>query len=125
MKQIILLMFLLVGVANADSLPPCSEVYSDYDGCFDTWSYANGDKYVGEVNKGEYKHGQGTYTFADGRKYVGEFRDDKFHGDGYYRFLDNREVVGEWKFNRIWTAVAYDPDGKVVKVWTNGVPSDP
>ena len=41
-----------------------------------TYTYANGDKYVGEWKDGV-MHGQGTFTWANGDKYVGEFKDDK------------------------------------------------
>ncbi|MDA0361923.1 MAG: hypothetical protein O3A45_02845 [Proteobacteria bacterium] len=41
-----------------------------------TYTYHNGDKYVGEW-KDDKQHGQGTYTFADGGKLVGEWKDGK------------------------------------------------
>ncbi|MFT4516444.1 MAG: hypothetical protein ACI93D_000001, partial [Gammaproteobacteria bacterium] len=47
----------------------------------ETFNFANGDKYVGEL-KGNKKHGQGTFTFADGAKYVGEWKDNNRHGQG-------------------------------------------
>ncbi|SVD40958.1 uncharacterized protein METZ01_LOCUS393812, partial [marine metagenome] len=31
---------------------------------------------------------QGTYTFADGDKYVGEYKDGKYHGQGTYTYAD-------------------------------------
>jgi MORN repeat len=43
-----------------------------------TYSFSNGDKYVGEMNYGA-MHGHGTYTFANGNKLVGEFKDGKFN----------------------------------------------
>ena len=42
-----------------------------------TFTYANGDKYVGEWKDGN-KNGQGTYTFADGRVKEGIFENSKF-----------------------------------------------
>jgi hypothetical protein len=51
----------------------------------ETYTWANGDKYVGEWKDGK-KNGQGTYTWANGDKYVGEWRDDKKSGQGTYTF---------------------------------------
>lgn len=45
----------------------------------ETYTYANGDEYVGEHKDGNY-HGQGTYTFSDGRVLKGTFADGKFVG---------------------------------------------
>ena len=35
-------------------------------------------------------NGQGTYTFADGDKYIGEYKDGKMNGQGFYVFKDGR-----------------------------------
>ena len=56
-----------------------------------TYTFANGDKYVGEWMNGM-KNGQGTFTWANGDKYVGEYKDDKKHGKGTYTF-----GKGEWE----------------------------
>jgi hypothetical protein len=48
-----------------------------------TYTYANGDKYVGEW-KDDKKNGKGTYTSANGDKYVGEYMNDKKNGKGTY-----------------------------------------
>ncbi len=42
------------------------------------------------------KHGQGTYTFANGDKYVGEFKDDMIHGQGTQTFADGTIEKGLW-----------------------------
>jgi hypothetical protein len=59
------------GVSSA--LPPCpSERHptnSPWSDCFGTFTFSNGDKYVGE-HKDDKRNGQGTYTFADGNKYA-------------------------------------------------------
>ena len=46
---------------------------------YGTFTWSNGDKYVGEFKDGNLD-GQGTGTFADGHKYVGEFKDGLEHG---------------------------------------------
>ncbi len=110
-----------VGWAQS-SLPQCpSDVKAYWHNCFGTYTFANGDKYVGEFkdNKyngqgtftyangykyvGEFKddlpNGQGTFTYANGDKYVGEFKDDKYNGQGTYTFANGNKHVGEYKDN--------------------------
>jgi len=60
---------------NAEPLSAClwAQVYS----------FANGDRYDGEVRHGV-RHGMGTFTSANGAKYVGEFAGGKMHGRGTY-----------------------------------------
>ena len=67
---------------------------------FGTYTYASGDKYVGEYKDGKY-HGQGTFTFASGDKYVGEFKDDKYHGQGAITTADGKIYKGIWKNNEL------------------------
>ena len=40
-------------------------------------------------------HGQGTYTYADGEKYVGEFRMHQKNGRGTVTWPDGEKYVGE------------------------------
>ena len=61
-----------------------------------TFTYANGDKYVGGWKDGE-SHGQGTYTYASGSKYVGGYKDGKEHGQGTYAYADRDKYVGGYK----------------------------
>ena len=58
-------------------------ISGDCENGLGTYSWANGDKYVGEWKDG-LNHGQGTYTWADGDKYVGEYKDGLMHGQGTY-----------------------------------------
>jgi hypothetical protein len=58
---------LLLSSTEGWSLPPCGgSDYSTWTNCTGTYTYANGDKYVGEYRDGN-KHGYGVYTKADGR----------------------------------------------------------
>ena len=59
-----------------------------------TYTYTNGDKYVG-ANENDIRHGHGTYTFADGENYVGAFKNDKRHGHGTYTYTNGDKYVGE------------------------------
>ena len=79
-------------------MPPCIGSYNKttWTDCVGTYTYANGDKYVGEHRDGK-AHGHGTYTFSDGEKYIGEYRDDERHGQGTNTWPDGEKYVGEWK----------------------------
>ena len=47
---------------------------------------------------GEYKdgirNGQGTFTYANGDQYVGAYKDGKWHGRGTYTFTNGRRDDG-------------------------------
>ncbi len=90
--------FLFAGNSIASALPNCpSEASARYHNCFGTYTFPNGNKYVGEW-KDNKRHGKGTFTFANGEKYVGEWKDSKFNGQGTYTYVSGNKYVGEWKF---------------------------
>ena len=62
----------------------------------ETYTYDNGDKYVGEYKDDE-MHGRGTYTYDNGDKYIGEYKDNKRHGQGTYTFADGEVWQGLWE----------------------------
>ena len=96
MKKLILLSTFFFSI-SIHALPDCpSDTSVRWDNCFGTFTFANGDKYVGEY-KDNTRHGQGTATFASGNKYVGEFKDNKRHGQGTYTFANGDKYVGEHK----------------------------
>jgi hypothetical protein len=76
-------------------LPPCPS--SGYrHNCFGTFTFADGEKYVGEF-KDDKRNGQGTATFASGSGgYVGEWKDGKYNGQGTHTFKGSK-YVGEFK----------------------------
>ena len=99
-----LLLILLIGfvpLAQAESdLPDCPKDQSlRFHNCFGTYTFANGEKYVGEF-KDDKKHGQGTHTWPDGKKYVGEWKDGKKHGQGTST-TDGSRYVGEFKDGKL------------------------
>ena len=104
MKTLITLLFACCfGSAMAQSnLPACpSNVDVRWTNCYGTYTYADGNKFVGEHKDGKY-NGQGTYFFlADnqfkGDKYVGEYKDNKVNGQGTYTFANGNKYVGEFK----------------------------
>jgi hypothetical protein len=105
---------LLFSAGEGFALPPCPEDNSAYrNNCFGTYTFANGDKYVGEW-RDDKRYGQGTYHFlADnqfkGDIYVGEFKDDKPNGQGTYTYADGRVVEGIWRRNKFLYAQKVTP----------------
>jgi len=71
---------LLLGSTEGWSLPACegdSLHTSAWTNCFGTYTFPDGEKYVGEY-KDDKRHGQGTETVPDGRAKKGMWRDGKF-----------------------------------------------
>ena len=62
-------------------------------------TFANGSKYVGEF-RDDYPNGQGTLTWANGDKHVGEFMKGNRHGQGTYTSVNGDKYVGEWRDNK-------------------------
>ena len=58
-----------------------------YDG---TLIYNNGDKYVGQFNDQEEKHGKGKYYWKNGETFDGEWRNDNMY-DGTNTFVDGKK----------------------------------
>ena len=63
----------------------------------------------------------GTYTFINGNEYVGEWEDNKYHGYGTFKFADRDKYVGEYKEGSAWTGNTYDKNGSVVSKLAKGV----
>lgn len=76
-----------------------------------TFTYVNGDSYVGQWCAGK-KHGKGTYSYAkDGTKMVGEWVAGKMTS-GKWIFPNGTFYCGTFKYNK--------PTGKGVWVFGNG-----
>tara|TARA_S200000501_G_C20757638_1_gene714635 strand:- start:218 stop:1246 length:1029 start_codon:yes stop_codon:yes gene_type:complete len=88
--NLFLLLFILFPF-NSYSLPKCNPNDENWDNCHGTYTYLNGDIYVGEY-KNNYMSGKGTYTWGKewsiegwvegSTKYIGEFKEDKLNGKG-------------------------------------------
>ena len=132
------LFFLTLGVSHAWALPDCVGSWSitNWTNCIGTYTWENGDKYVGEHKDGEShgqgtftwgngdkyvgkyqdgkRHGEGTYTYASGNKYVGRWKNGNYHGQGTYTFADGSKDVGEWENNKLnGYAIQYNADGSI------------
>ena len=93
--------FLLWPLAEALSLPPCPENPNQtYHNCFGSYTFDDGDKYVGEWKDNKF-HGQGTYYYSNGDRYVGEWKSDKQHGQGIFYYSDGGTDKGEWKDDKL------------------------
>jgi hypothetical protein len=109
-----------VGGGFASDLTPCpSSGY--FHNCFGTWTWANGDKYVGEW-KDDKQHGPGTFTFAKGDKYVGEYKDGKRNGQFTVTYASGDKYVGEFKDDKRSGQGTYSHAGGTVKegIWKDG-----
>jgi serine/threonine protein kinase len=105
---------LQVTAGNPNRLAACpGDQNLHYDNCWGTYTYSNGDKYVGEWHEDQ-KHGLGMNMYATGDKYVGEFRNDSRNGQGSYIFANGRKEVGSFKDGLLHgPAVQYRADGSV------------
>ena len=134
------LFFLTLGVSHAWALPDCVGSWSitNWTNCIGTYTWENGDKYVGEHKDGKShgqgtftwgngdkyvgkyqdgkRHGEGTYTYASGNKYVGRWKNGNYHGQGTYTFADGSKDVGEWENDKLnGYAIQYNTDGSIFK----------
>ena len=110
LKICISLVALVFSASAGFSLPACPST-GYFHNCFGTYTFADGEKYVGERKDDEY-HGQGTYTYANGDKYVGEYRDGKRNGQGTYTYANGDKYIGEYRDGKINGQGIYNyPDG--------------
>jgi len=89
------LIILILGISNAWALPNCPSS-GDFHNCFGTYTWSNGNKYVGEWQNNK-RNGQGINTWADGEKYVGEWQNDKRNGQGNNTWANGEKHVGLYK----------------------------
>tara|TARA_R110002153_G_scaffold260884_1_gene421102 strand:+ start:175 stop:1896 length:1722 start_codon:yes stop_codon:yes gene_type:complete len=103
---------LMLSAGASFALPACpSDQTKRYHNCFGTYTFASGEKYVGEYKDGK-MDGQGTLTFASGDEYVGEYKDGEKNGQGTYTWANGEKYVGEWKDDKT--------NGQGVRTYANG-----
>ena len=102
------LFFLTLGVSHAWALPDCVGSWSitNWTNCIGTYTWENGDKYVGEHKDGE-SHGQGTFTWGNGDKYVGEYKDGKKHGQGTFTYKIGDKYIGAVSYTHLTLPTIY------------------
>lgn len=66
---------------------------TDYQ--FMAMNYQNGDKYIGEVYKGQ-RHGYGMYLYKDGRIWFGQYIHGMRNGFGALFTTDKGMKIGQW-----------------------------
>lgn len=118
------LLLLLPMLASAQSqLPPCpSNPSLNWHNCFGSYSYPDGNRYVGEWGNNN-RNGQGTLTFSSGHRYVGEFRNGNYNGQGAFFWADGNRYVGEYRdHKRAGQGIYYGADGSIKQSgeWADG-----
>jgi hypothetical protein len=61
-----------------------------------TYSFANGDRYLGTVRDGK-QHGQGVYVWANGVRYEGVFSAGNYNGQGVFTWVDGERYEGTFR----------------------------
>ena len=99
------LLYLLLGAACADPVPPQC-IKEPCDSFRGTYKLSDGSTYSGELDGGE-PHGYGDLVYPDGNYYEGEFRHGERSGYGFAT-LDNDSYRGEWEDDRMTGFGTYD-----------------
>ena len=109
MKRVLLgLVFLLLSSTEGSNgirivprplVCPGSYNYTTWTNCLGTFTFTNGDKYVGQW-KDDKQHGQGTFTYVSGSKHIGKYKDGYRNGYGVYTWADGETKEGIWKNGR-------------------------
>ena len=136
-RLLLLSLFGWGSVFAQSNLPDCLGS-ATWGNCSGTFTYSNGDRYVGEYKnrqrngqgtltlssgskyvgnwKDNKRNGQGTETGADGGKYVGEFKDDKYNGHGNFIYPNGDKYDGEFKDGKAnGLGTFYAPDGSIIR----------
>ncbi len=105
--------FVFCGKYESFALPPCPEEPAvPWNDCIGTYTYTNGDSYVGAFKEG-IRSGEGRYIYANGNKYIGEWIDGKKNGKGEFIYLNGNKYVGDFvdgKWNGKGTLTNYFGD---------------
>ena len=77
------------------------ERFAKWHNCWGRYTVEFAEGFKGDVLEGEwrnsYLNGQGTYTFANGEKYVGGYKDGKMDGQGTLTFPNGNKYIGDYK----------------------------
>ena len=75
--------------------------------------------YIDELKDGIID-GRGTFSYSNGNKYVGQWIAGKKDGQGTYTFFDGRKQSGQYKADEYWNIIMYDSVGNITRKWVNG-----
>lgn len=67
---------------------------------FESLTYQNGDRYVGETVDGK-REGYGAYYYTNGNYYYGQYRNNLRHGYGAMFRTENRITLQYWEDNKV------------------------
>ena len=112
----------LAGGVSASDLPDCvGDRYGTWNNCFGTYTWPDGNKYVGEWKDGDF-NGQGARTYPNGDKYVGGFKDNKKNGRGTFTYADGATYVGEFKDDKFDGQGTYTSTDRTIRegIWEDG-----
>ena len=80
-----------------------------------TFTFANGDKYVGELKNDEF-HGQGTLIIPSLGTYVGNFGNGTMHRQGTFIWENGNKYVGEFYSNKVTgNGILYNANGDILR----------
>jgi len=74
--------------------------------------YENGDRYEGQLNEKNERHGRGIYSTKNGDLYIGDYKNGLRHGKGLYTMKDGTRYEGMFQNGR--------PNGEGTYVFENG-----
>ena len=109
----------MMGSSYAQSNLPACPSSGYFHNCFGTFTFASGNKYVGEFKDGKW-NGQGTFTYSNGAKYVGEWKDSNWNGQGTLTYASGKKYVGEFKDDKTnGQGILYLANGSILQsgVW--------
>ena len=102
LRLLICISVVILNSNQAFSVPPCDpDVEPPQIKCLGTVLYENGDKYVGDLVKGE-RSGRGTYYYISGKQYEGDWLKGAQHGKGKFSLPNGNKYVGDFLKGK-WT----------------------
>ncbi|NOT92254.1 MORN repeat-containing protein [Ferruginibacter sp.] len=80
-----------------------------------TFTYKNGEKYVGDWKKGD-KDGFGVYTWPNGERYEGNWVKNLKSGKGTLTYQNGEKFIGEWRGDkRNGNGILYDKNNNIIQ----------
>ena len=93
-RFVFILLFVIIPFSQAKAVPNCNETTLVWTDCFGTFTYPNGNKYIGEFINGNFEN-KGSIYRSSGDIYIGGWKNGVFDGYGIYYFLNDNIAKGE------------------------------